>query len=210
MVLMRRATTWADLIRRVEATVCLAIAVMFGARGGVATGRAQTGDKPAEATAQIFGRVLTVDGRGIRRAQVRLTSPPREARLVGTDGDGRWAATDLPAGRYAVQAEKEGYLKRSYGQRGDAGPGTPLVVDTGSVVRNIDIVLKRAGAIVGQVFDEWGDPVANVRVAPMNYRQNNWERRIMAVGPGDVTDDLGQYRLYGLAPGQYYVCAKPA
>ena len=34
--------------------------------------------------------------------------------------------------------------------------------------------------------------------------------RNFPIGAGDITDDLGQYRLYGLAPGEYLVMAEPA
>ena len=30
---------------------------------------------------------------------------------------------------------------------------------------------------------------------------------VLASGGGDITDDLGQFRIYGLAPGDYYVSA---
>ena len=33
------------------------------------------------------------------------------------------------------------------------------------------------------------------------------QRRLQSMGPGDQTDDMGEFRVYGLPPGDYYVTA---
>jgi hypothetical protein len=69
-------------------------------------------------------------------------------------------------------------------------------------------VLQRTGAITGRVVDEFGEPVTDVQVMAMRSQFMNGERRMMPAGgrPAE-TNDLGDYRIYGLAPGQYYVTA---
>ena len=41
----------------------------------------------------------------------------------------------------------------------------------------------------------------------MRFMFVNGERRLQQFAMGAVTNDLGEYRLYGLTPGQYYVSA---
>jgi hypothetical protein len=43
----------------------------------------------------------------------------------------------------------------------------------------------------------------------VRYRFAGGQRRLIPVGSSDTTDDLGQFRLHGLAPGDYYVAASP-
>ena len=61
--------------------------------------------------------------------------------------------------------------------------------------------------ITGSIHDEFGEPFAGIRVMPMGRRFVNGQRRLVAVGTGDITDDIGQFRLHGLTPGDYYVSA---
>ena len=99
-------------------------------------------------------------------------------------------------------------MRASFGQRRPLGQGAPIDVATGQVVARIDAALQLAAVITGRIVDEFGDPVTNVRVAPMRYQFINGERRIQqAGGGGTMTNDLGEYRIYGLLPGQYFVSA---
>jgi hypothetical protein len=44
-------------------------------------------------------------------------------------------------------------------------------------------------------------------VAPMRYQFMNGSRRLNQTGRGAQTNDIGEYRIYGLSPGQYYLSA---
>src|SRR5687768_3906733 len=55
-------------------------------------------------TGMIKGRVTAIDGRPLRRAQIRVTAAElREARTGNTDTDGNYEVGELPAGRYTVR-----------------------------------------------------------------------------------------------------------
>jgi hypothetical protein len=78
------------------------------------------------------------------------------------------------------------------------------------------VTLPRGGVIAGRVFDEFGDPAATVFVRALRQRYVDGRREltplaealeVIANGGGDITDDLGQFRIYGLAPGDYYISA---
>jgi hypothetical protein len=67
--------------------------------------------------------------------------------------------------------------------------------------------MPRGSVIAGRILDEFGDPVADAVVNAMRSSWSNGRRRLQATGRTAQTNDLGQYRIYGLPPGDYYVSA---
>ena len=184
-----------------------------GGRGGQLPPRDVTGPNlggdQAAGTAIIRGRVVTADnGTPIRRAQVRAQSGELRAnRLVSTDGQGRFEFKDLPAGRWNLTASKAGFMTLRYGQKRSFEAGAPIEIADGQVMERADFALPRGAAVTGRIFDEYGDPVANARVQVLRYQTVQGQRRLTPAGGGDQTDDTGAYRIYGLAPGDYYLSA---
>jgi hypothetical protein len=160
-------------------------------------------------TARIRGRVAAGDtGAPLRRAQVRAFSPElREGRISSTDQQGRYEIKDLPAGRYTLTATKGGFVSLQYGQRRPYEAGKPLEIADGEAVERADFSLPRGSVITGRVTDEFGEPVAEAMVQVMRYRYFEGQRRLVPVARPDQTDDIGQYRVFGLPPGDYYVSA---
>lgn len=168
----------------------------------------QGGDQAA-GTAVIRGRVVAADsGMPVRRAQVRAQAGEiRANRLVSTDAQGRFELKDLPAGRWTLTASKAGYMTLRYGQKRSFEAGTPIEISDGQLMERADFALPKGAAITGRIFDEYGDPVANARVQVLRYQTVQGQRRLLPAGGGDQTDDTGAYRIYGLAPGDYYLSA---
>jgi hypothetical protein len=172
-------------------------------------GNGNLGGDQAAGTAVIRGRVVSADnGMPIRRAQVRAQSGELRAnRLVSTDAQGRFEFKDLPAGRWNLTASKAGYMTLRYGQKRSFEAGSPIEIADAQVMERADFALPRGAAITGRIFDEYGDAVANARVQVLRYQTVQGQRRLTPAGGGDQTDDTGSYRIYGLAPGDYYISA---
>jgi Carboxypeptidase regulatory-like domain len=166
-------------------------------------------DPQKTGTAVLSGRVTETDsGKPVRRALVRASSQETpQGRTVSTDADGRWVLKGLPAGSYMVSISKGGFVDISYGQKRPFEAGKRLELADGQTIDKIDVSLPRAGVVTGRLFDEFGDPVTGARVTAQRYRYVGGQRRLMMMGPGDQTDDIGQFRLHGLAPGEYFVAA---
>jgi carboxypeptidase family protein len=165
---------------------------------------AQTG------TAIVRGRVLAADtGRPLRRARITLTAPELggEPRTASTGMDGRYEVTELPAGRFTIRVVRSGYLPLMYGQRRPLEQGKPLQVLDKQTVEHIDFSLPRSSVIRGQIIDELSEPVADVPVFAMRSMYWQGRRRTVPAGPPARTDDAGEFRLVGLAPGTYFVMA---
>jgi hypothetical protein len=172
---------------------------------------AQTRDPGArpKATSRLSGRVVAADtGQPLRRAIVRLASPEqRENRTALTDAAGRYEFSDLPDGRYSLTAAKSGYVALEYGQTRVRQSGRPVDLRGPLALDKIDFRLPRGSVITGQVVDELGEPVAGARVQALQVRYVNGERRLAAAGPSAETWDTGEFRIWSLMPGDYYLSA---
>jgi protocatechuate 3,4-dioxygenase beta subunit len=164
---------------------------------------------PKTGTARIRGRVLAADtGQPLRKAQVRAISPDlRENRLATTDRDGLYEFTELPAGRYQLTASKGSFVQLQYGQTRPFEAGKPLEIGEGQTIERVDFGLPRGSLITGRVMDEFGEPATDVQVAALRYQFVQGRRQLVPAGRTVTTNDLGEYRVFGLPPGQYYVSA---
>jgi hypothetical protein len=198
-------------------------AMAQGGAGGQLPGAGQGGlrgqaravplrDDAPRGSSIVRGQIVSADSGGpIRRAQVRISSPgARESRLASTDAQGRFEVKELPAGRYTISASKGGFVSLQYGQRRPSESGTPIELGDGQTLDKLTIALPRGSVLGGRITDEFGEPVANATVIAMRYSYAAGGRRLTAA-PGsnsrDTTDDQGQYRLFGLPPGDYFVSA---
>jgi Carboxypeptidase regulatory-like domain len=163
----------------------------------------------------IRGRVTDREtGQPLARVNLRLglLAPPATQRNTLTDGDGRFDFSSLPAGRYSLVAEPaEGtatHLPQRFGQRSPLDPtrsqaSTSIELKEGET-READMTLWKALAIEGRVFGEHGEPLANVQVSAVPPGAPGMMGRWMR-----STDDRGAFRVFGLRPGEYHVCADP-
>lgn len=182
--------------------------VISGGVSGLPQAPRDPAARPATGTAVIRGRVTAADsGMPIRRGTVTLGGAQRP-RSAYTDHEGRYQFTALPAGTYTVFANggnhRAAYQAASYGSTASNPRGRPLQVANGQQLEDIDIALPRTGAITGRVTDATGDPVARVQVSVLAMRRAS---QPMQSG-GASTDDLGQFRVFGLPPGEYLVLAE--
>jgi len=151
-----------------------------------------------QAAGTVSGRVVTTDAnpQPIRGATVRLIGVGRTA---VTDDSGAFEFAGLAPGRYTVVVEKPAYITTQFGAVRTGGPGTPVAVAASRAVRGLVVRLPRGAVISGVVRGIDGQPVPNLAVM---------------VTPGGqasqvLTDDRGEYRIFGLLPGDYLVQASP-
>ena len=161
-----------------------------------------------QGTASIRGLVTSADTNSpVRRAQVRATSADtRSARLSTTDADGRFELRDLPAGRWTISATKGGFVTQQFGQRHSFESVEPVDLADGQRF-TANFTLSRGSAITGRVSDEFGDPITGARVQVLRSQAQQGRRRLVPTANGAQTDDTGAFRVFGLAPGEYYVAA---
>lgn len=164
---------------------------------------------PATGTAAIHGRVVDAEsGLAVRRAAVRLGSNgSREGWSTTTDADGQYAFEALPAGRYSISASKTGYINWSYGQKAANTPAPPLDLADGQRIERADLSMPRGGVITGRVLDEFGEPLAEVMISTLRNQFTSVGRQPVPMGRSSQSNDIGEFRLYGLPPGDYLISA---
>jgi carboxypeptidase family protein len=160
-------------------------------------------------TARIRGHVFAADtGQPLRKAQVRAISPElRENRMATTDADGAYEIKELPAGRYTLTSSKGSFVQLAYGQLRPFEAGKPLEVGDGQTIEKVDFSLPRGSVVVGRVLDEFGEPATDVQVSAMRYQFIQGRRRLTPAGRTSMTNDIGEFRIFALPPGQYFLSA---
>jgi hypothetical protein len=207
------------MIRFSHAVLAAAIACGVAAAANSPTAQQPPRDsaRAVPATASIAGTVFVAGQtkQPARRVRVTLTPLARTSpgQTATTDDTGAFIFRDLPAGRFELQAFKNGYLRASYGASRPNRAGTPIVVKDGEAVTSLVMTIVRGGVITGVVHDTRGRPVPgqHVRVLKFGYNAVTGERTLAPPGSGSEanTDDRGEYRAYGLPPGGYLVLAAP-
>ncbi len=125
-----------------------------------------------------------------------------------TDARGRFAFRKAIPGTYQVSAVAPGYAEQSYQvKRGDNGLNLTQL-RPGQRRSDIDIRLPRQAVLTGRIIDEHGQPVPSAYVRVMQRRRSTWNPKKLLPVTATVTDDRGEYRLFGLLPGHYYLEAR--
>jgi protocatechuate 3,4-dioxygenase beta subunit len=149
-----------------------------------------------------------MSGNAIRSARVYLRSPDSKgasAYLTLSDTEGRFTINGIDPGRYTVVAAKDGYVISEYGADRTRS-GTVIDLGAGQSVTGINIRLLPSGAVTGRVLDENNNPVMLASVQCMRIDYSTGRRRL-APAHGTSTNDLGEYRIFGVMPGRYVVTA---
>lgn len=163
---------------------------------------------PPQGKGRISGRITERDDVPVRRATVTVTGDMRLTRTALTDTDGRFVIDQLPVGRFTVTATKAGHPAMSFGARQAFRPGAGVFVTEGESV-DTSFRFPRGAVITGTVRDEHGNPMPDVPLMAWLVRTSLGGERTLDFSTPEsqtfITDDRGQYRVFGLPPGEYVV-----
>jgi hypothetical protein len=150
--------------------------------------------------------VKSTTGEGIKSVTVQLTplGGGQQPYSTLTENNGRFIIRDIAPGRYAIHASGNGYMQ----QAPEKGKGNTQVrildLTPGKNVSGMAFRLVPPGVITGTVYDEDGDPVTLAQVKALRLTGSGARRQVSEAGSGQ-TNDLGEYRIWGLQPGNYLV-----
>lgn len=145
-------------------------------------------------------------GAPLKSATVTLKAGDEASHQL-TDSHGHFIFTGVLPGTYEVQASKAGYVREGYRLEGGVTKET-LELKPGDKLDNVQFRLTQAGVILGRVTDENGEPVAGVEMDALV--PGVFKKDVVMYGDAGrfaMTNDLGEFRLYGLPPGAYYLAA---
>jgi protocatechuate 3,4-dioxygenase beta subunit len=193
-------------IRQANVNLTWMQAITIGANvsGGVVSGTVEFVNGGA---VSVVTSTALSQGRG-RGPSASTFIHPRSTR---TDDQGNFEFKALPAGTYRLSASTSQYsaqyLAFGYGaKRTISDPGTPITLSEGQTFDKATIALPRGAVIVGRITDDGGEPMARVQVYGLWFPPGS--TRGQRNSGGVQTDDLGQFRLFGLQPGEYAVVAE--
>jgi hypothetical protein len=97
-------------------------------------------------------------------------------------------------------------MREEYGQRVVTAPGRPVFLAANQTFKDATIQLTPTGTLTGRIFDESGQPATGAPVELLRSVYNLQGKTFQSVGTGMV-DDRGEYRIFGVPPGRYYLSA---
>jgi hypothetical protein len=141
-------------------------------------------------------------------ARVTLSSGPGRTQQLSatTEEDGRFTLRNIPPGDYTVSANAPRYGSATFGQRRPGGPGSIISVAAGQALSGLKISVFPTGTIAGRITGRNGEPVVRGSVQAFQYVYSEGKRTLTSVRSA-TTNDLGEFRLFGLPAGQYFVSA---
>jgi hypothetical protein len=157
----------------------------------------------------IIGRVMDENGNPLAHARVQATEaeargPNRIPHSTITDDEGYFRLPGLPPGDYSVSAYTEGHL-HGYALATESAAQDNRTFRPGA---SVTITLKKGGVITGRVTDAEDRAAVAVPII-VEYARDQYGRPGAAswIEKDGWTDDRGVYRIFGLRPGSYLVCA---
>jgi hypothetical protein len=127
---------------------------------------------------------------GARILLTKIDGKLNDSIATRADDRGRFSIANVPAGRYRIFADRDDFVRAE---------GQPIAVEATQTPRDLQLSMTPSGVITGRVVDQFNDPVAKVYVRAVKN-----ERAFEA-----PTNDLGDFRIFGLPPGSYLVSAAP-
>jgi hypothetical protein len=161
---------------------------------------------PQSSTATVGGMVFDSEGkRPIARAAIELQNESGEVLYVATTReDGRFSIPSVRIRQYKLIATRNGYVAADLGGRARGGRNVTVT----ATPTDISIAMIRTVSVSGRITDRVGQPLVRVNVEVLRLSQDAGRRLLTAVASAR-TNDLGEYRIYWLPPGRYYVRATP-
>ncbi len=150
--------------------------------------------------ARIAGRTVDLAGKAAPTVRLELIGPDR--RVVTSDAEGRFDASDLRAGVYRIEPT---YGERPHREK----PSITVSVRPGETSDGVVFALDPPRAIAGIVVDEKGEPVEGVSVGlkadePWQF-VDRWRGEEAWWSWGTETDAAGHFRIENLWPGGYWI-----
>jgi protocatechuate 3,4-dioxygenase beta subunit len=119
---------------------------------------------------------------------------------MATDAEGNFVFANLEPGDYRISAQRDNF------QYNAPRRPEPLTLKPGDAKKDVVMKMTPLGAITGVVRDENGDPVQNIQISLLAWQYTASGRQLANRG-NTTASDIGEYRLFGVPAGKYYLRA---
>jgi hypothetical protein len=144
----------------------------------------------------------------VTAARPEADTPELQMPSTTTAADGKFTIDRVPPGVYRLYATRSGgYVPAEYGERSPTGEGIPIELTAGQKMSGVQLALAPTGSISGRIYDKDGEPLGGALVqATRTFYRNG--RKTLTIVQSVVSDDRGEYRLFWLPAGRYYVSVR--
>jgi hypothetical protein len=163
----------------------------------------------ADETCTVSGMVVrSQDSAPLKNATVHLVNDADREHQIATktSADGHFELKNVPPGQYKLRVTRNGYVDQELNQKKPGDPGATFTLGPGQRTSDLVFKLGRAAVITGKVFDEDGEPMVGVSVRTIRQVFTDGRKGFRSTNEQE-TNDLGEFRLFGLSPGRYYITA---
>jgi len=155
----------------------------------------------------IAGMVIKLAGSApLKSAKIQLRNMEDRSHTIAvvTDVGGHFALKGLVPGSYRLSVSKNGFVDQQYGQHKPGDPGSVLTLRAGQDLRDLLFRLIPSAVIFGRILDEEGEPLPWAAVSALREVYSEGKRKLSSEATCR-TNDLGEFRIFGLPPGRYFV-----
>ena len=156
-----------------------------------------TGEPLGKATVRLRRADAPAGGGGLQRTY-----------SGGSDPAGRFTVSGVAPGKYRLSASRTGFVDSDYGSGDPQRAGTVFSLAAKQQLGDLLFRMTPHAVITGRVLDQDGEPMESLQVTALRYRYVQGRKQMASYGE-DSTNDIGEYRVYGLPPGRYYICVSP-
>jgi uncharacterized protein (DUF2141 family) len=134
----------------------------------------------------------------VRNAVMQFQFSSRKNFVAFTDAAGRFRIENLPPGKYSLNIGRDDYFDAK---------GADAVVLSGKTAE-VALSMIPGATVSGRVRNPAGRPMPNATVTAYEL---SYQNGLPILHPTEeaITDDRGDYRIFWLPPGEYYIGAMP-
>ena len=172
--------------------------------------------------ARLEGHVFnSVTGEPLRKTRLTLrmnaaqdrttrqspSEKPVTTYTVTSDAEGKFVFANVDPGDYQLTAVHDGFADLRLGDRSARKP-EPILLTAKDTKSDFNLKLVPYGAISGVLIDEDGDPIRNQPVSAMKWQYTSTGRQLHEERKA-TSNDRGEYRIFDLPAGKYFVKINP-
>jgi len=135
---------------------------------------------------------------------------PQQPAAATSDASGHFAFQGLEPGTYLLRASAEGYARQDFGGSNATTMQKTVTLAAGAAIKDVAFRLIPGGTVSGRITGSDGEALVNIEAAVFRAAYDGDGRKTLQQVSAAQSNDRGEYRLFWLAPGRYYLSVAPS
>ncbi|HJZ97604.1 MAG TPA: carboxypeptidase-like regulatory domain-containing protein [Candidatus Solibacter sp.] len=207
-----------------SACICVYLRpILFLSAGVVAAQPTPQPEQQLPERARLEGRVFnSITGEPLRKTKLTLRmnvaqqqnqtrqqrqEAPVTTYTVTSEAEGKYTFANIEPGDFQLTVTHDGYESLRLGDR-STRKSEPIAFAAGDRKADFNLKLIPYGTISGVLVDDEGDPIRNLPISAMRWRYTSNGRELFTVKKA-TSNDLGEYRIFDVPAGKYFVKIDP-